>query len=162
MELVLGFAGALLIAFGVWANAELTRVRTKVLAAAPDLDCAIGTEGSGLHVAIHNSGQVRAHNLSLSLPDMNSVWHQAFIERDDRARFHISIPEGAPLRTTKMVNPVATLAFQDPFDHAHALTITLTQTLRDDGRINLGSLPGTRVERPVLAGRQLWRLQKRV
>ena len=78
MEVIGAVAGvlALLTGIGFWANGEITRVRTVVLAARPELGCSIGSysgNGSGLHAAIHNSGQVRAHDLTLTFPTMGVV-----------------------------------------------------------------------------------------
>lgn len=172
MEIALTVAGLVLaVIFGViplgqWISGELTRVRSAVRAAEPRIDCTIGTyggAGSGLHATVHNSGDVRAHNLSLTVPTMDVAWHQDFLERGDWVRQHqIPIADDAPLRTTRIDNPIAVLTYHDQYGLAYALKITLTQTPRDDRRFNLGSRPGGTVDRPAFTQRQLWRLRKDV
>ncbi len=168
MELVLGAAAVagVLVPLWLWFNGQLSRVRTAVLAAEPRLDSTIGSysgaSGSGLHANIHNSGEVRAYNLSLSFPTMGVVWQQPQLERGDWARPQMPIPDNAALRRTELVDPVASLTYEDRFRNRYVLEITLTQQQRDDGHFNLGSLTDGQVVRPTLTVRVLWRLRKQV
>jgi hypothetical protein len=94
---------------------------------------------------------------------MGVVWQQTFLAGGDWATPQMPIGENASLRTTKLTDPVATLTYEDDFQHVYTLTLPLTQTPRDDGQFNFGSLPDkARVERPALTGLKLWRLRKRV
>jgi hypothetical protein len=149
-----------------WVSGEVARVRTSVRAAEPTLDCTVGSyggAGSGLTTSIHNSGSVRAHDLALTVPTMGLVWHQTFLAGGDWAKPQMPIAENASLRTTKLPDPVATLTYEDDFQHIYTMTIPLTQTPRDDGRFNFGSLPDkARVDRPALTALKLWRLRKKV
>jgi hypothetical protein len=148
-----------------WVSGEVARVRTAVRAAEPTLDCTVGSygcAGSGLTASIHNSG-VRAHDLALSVPTMGLVWHQTFLAGGDWAKPQMPVADNASLRTTKLTDPVATLTYEDDFQHVYTLTLPLTQTPRDDGRFNFGSLPDkARVDRPALTALKLWRLRKKV
>ena len=111
---------------------------------------------------IHNSGDVRAYDLSVSFPTMGVVCSQAHLEHGDWARPPIAIADDAPIRTSELSDPVATLTYKDRFGHPYTLKISLTQQRRDDGRFSLGSRPGGDVVRPDLTARQLWRLRKEV
>jgi hypothetical protein len=94
---------------------------------------------------------------------MGVVWQQTFLAGGDWAKPQMPIAENASLRTTKLTDPVATLSYEDDFQHVYTLTLPLTQTPRDDGRFNFGSLPDkTRVDRPALTALTLWRLRKKV
>jgi hypothetical protein len=155
-----------------WVGGKVTRVRTAVRAAEPILECTVdgyGGVGSGFTASIHNSG-FRAHDLALTVPTMGVVWQQTFLAGGDWAKPQKSIAGNASLRTTKvggsaktLTDPVATLTYEDDFQHVYTLTLPLTQTLRDDGRFNFASLPDkARVDRPTLTALRLWRLRKRV
>jgi hypothetical protein len=148
-----------------WVGGKVTRVRTAVRAAEPILECTVdgyGGVGSGFTASIHNSG-FRAHDLALTVPTMGVVWQQTFLAGGDWAKPQMPIAENASLRTTKLTDPVATLSYEDDFQHVYTLTLPLTQTPRDDGRFNFGSLPDkTRVDRPALTALTLWRLRKKV
>ena len=148
-----------------WVSGEVARVRTSVRAAEPTLDCTVGSNGgagSGLTASIHNSG-FRAHDLALTVPTMGLVWHQTFLAGGDWATPQMPIAENPSLRTTKLPDPVATLTYEDDFQHVYTLTLPLTQTPRDDGRFNFGSLPDkARVDRPALTALTLWRLRRKV
>ena len=162
---VLGVAAlAAAVFIPIWQR--INAVRTAVLAAEPRLGCTIGsyTYGAncGLHADIHNSGNVRAKELSLSFPTMGVVWRQDHLQHGDVTRPHIAIPDDAPLRTTRLDDPVANLTYKDQFDQPYTLPIPLTQTARDDGRFNLGCQAQRPVVRPALTWRALWHLRKRV
>jgi hypothetical protein len=120
-----------LIPVGLWVSGELTRVRSAVLAAEPKIDGTLGSDSLGLQAEIHNSGEVPAHDLVLSVPGMDNVWQQASLDRGVWARLHIAFPnDDPPLLTTQMDNPIAKLTYADRFGRAYTLTISLTQTLR--------------------------------
>ena len=149
-----------------WVRREVARTRTSVGAAEPTLDCTVGSYGDagfGLTASIHNSG-FRAHDLALTVPTMGVVWQQTFLGGGDWAKPQMPIAENASLRTTKFTdNPVATLTYEDDFQHVYTLTLPLTQTPRDDGRFNFGSLADkARVDRPALTALTLWRLRKKI
>ena len=149
-----------------WVSGEVARVRTSVRAAEPTLDCTVGSygsAGSGLTASIHNRG-FRAHDLTLTVPTMGVVWQQTFLAGGDWAKPQMPIAENASLRTTKFTdNLVATLTYEDDFQHVYALNLPLTQTPRDDGRFNFGSVPDkARVDCPALTALTLWRLRKKV
>ena len=148
-----------------WVSGEVARVRTSVRAAEPTLDCTVGSygsAGSGLTASIHNSG-FRAHDLTLAVPTMGVVWQQTFLAGGDWAKPQMPSAENASLRTTKLTDPVATLTYEDDFQHIYTLTLPLTQTPRDDGRFNFWSIPDkARVDRPALTALTLWRLRKKV
>lgn len=165
-------AGLLLTVGGVWialwqtVGTELTRVRSGVLAAEPTINCAIGSYGgpggSGIHASVHNAGSVRAHDLSLDIPTMGTVWQRLTLEPGARETAQIAINDDAPFRTTRLDNPVATLTYHDRYGLPYKLKIKLTQMDRDDRRFNVGSVPGGTVEQPALKSRQLWRMRKKV
>jgi hypothetical protein len=168
---VVAVVGVLISAWQ-WVVGEVARVRTAVRAAEPILECTVssyGGPGSGLTATIHNSG-FRAHDLALNVPTMGVVWQQAFLAGGDWAKPQKPIAENASRRTTKfgasantLIDLVATLTYEDDFQHAYTLTLPLTQTPRDDGRFNFVSLPDkARVDRPALTALTLWRLRKKV
>lgn len=145
---------------------RINAVRTAVVTAEPQLGCTIGSYSSGaesgLRAQIHNSGSVRAHELSLSFPSMGIVWSQAHLEHDDRTRPSIPIADDSPLRTTELDDPVAKLTYRDRFDLSYTLPVPLTQQRRDDGRFNIGCERPRAVVRPALTWHILWRLRKQV
>lgn len=150
----------------MWINGELTRVRSAVRAAEPDLRCTIGSYtlggSSGLAASIHNRGNVPAYGLSLSLPTMGVVWNEQRLEPDAVARPHIPIADDASLRTRRVDDPVAHLSYSDRFNLIYELPVPLTQTPRDDQRFNLGSRNAEAVVQPPVTWRVLWRLRKQV
>ena len=164
---VVAVVGVLISAWQAWqwVSGEVARARTSVRAAEPTLDCTVGSygsAGSGLTASIYNSG-FRAHDLALTVPTMGLVWQQRFLASGDWARLLMPTAETTSLRTTKLTDPVATLTYEDDFQHVYTLTLPLTQTPRDDGRFNVGSLPDkARVDRPALTALTLWRLRKNV
>lgn len=168
MEWVLGIAGllvAILTAIWQWVIPELTRVRTAVLAAEPSIECTIGSyggAGSGINAGIHNTGQISAHDLSLSVSTFENLWRQHLIEPGAWARPQIPLPATSPLLERELEQPTGRLTYKDRFGLPYVLTLSLTQTRRDDGRFNLGSRPPGQLERPTLTRRTLWRLRKEV
>ena len=165
---IMAVVGVLISAWQAWqwVSGDVARVRTAVRSAEPTLECTVGSyggAGSGLTAPIHNSGSVRAHDLALTVPTMGVVWQQTFLAGGDWAKPQMPIAENASLRTTKLTDPVATLTYEDDFQHVYTLTLPLTQTPGDDGRFNFGSLPGkARVDRPAFTALRLWRLRKKV
>lgn len=168
MEWVLGVAGILitiLIAIWQWVLPELTRVQSAVRASEPRIDCTIGSyngAGSGLHAQVHNGGQVVAHKLSLSVAPIGDIWNHERLDAGEWARPQIGLPQDSPVLSTQMIEPRATLTFEDRFGLQYLLIVELTQTRRDDGRFNVGSRPSGPAERPALTRRTLWRLRKEV
>ena len=110
-----------------------------VRAAEPSITCTLGSyagAGYGIHANIHNSSQVRAHELRLSLPTLDQVWQQGILEPDRRIRPQIPLPENSPLFTAPLGDAFATLAFKDRIGLDYALKITLEQTGRDSDHID--------------------------
>lgn len=166
MELVIAAVTVLGVPWLIWEGQRLPQVRTKILAVAPSLNCAIGSysgsAGAGLHANINNIGAVRAHDLSLRFPTMGVVWNKTHLEGGDWARPQIAIPDNAGLRTTELSDPIACLTYRDEFENPYSLRIPLSQTLRDDGKFNLGTRGPGQVVKPKLSLRVLWRLRKQV
>ena len=50
---------------------------------------------------------------------MGMVWRQPHLEHGDVTRPQIPIPDDAPLRTTKLDDPVANLTYKDQFDQPY-------------------------------------------
>lgn len=146
---------------------EIRRVRTAVLAAAPEIGSSLGAfaggRDSGLHANIKNTSTVRAHDLELTFPGLGVVWKQPWLEKGDVVRPYIPIPDNAALYTEELTDPVAVLSFNDKFGFRHELRIPLWQQKRDDGKFNLGAYADrATTQRPELKGRQLWKMRKRI
>ena len=160
-----GFATTLGVAWILWELQRLPAIRTKVREAAPEIDCRITSTGgpTTLHLSVHNQGNARAYDLSLTVPTVGVVWEQAQV--DPGPLFHpapMHISGDAAILATQMADLVANLTFEDRFQLQHRLPITLEQRVRPgDGRFNIHSQPG-QVIRPKLTTSVLWKLRKKV
>ncbi len=167
LAVVLPLAGLLIGLWQVWQwySGEAARVRTKVLEQQPNIECHItsyGGAGNGLTATIRNTGPGPAHQLALTAPTMGVVWRHQELQARQQQIQQIPMDDNAGLRSTRLNNPTATLAYTNAFGDPFTLHIPLTQAPRDDNRFSIGTGNDPQVDRPKLTGWKLWRLRKRV
>ena len=163
---VLGIVITILVAAFPWWSGEAVRIRHAVRDGEPDINFHVGSyggAGSGYSLNIENRGQATAFDLQAFLPRSSAasvVLRTACWSRTPLAAGAVGGARATTSRTRTRRDCVSRI--QRPTGLQHRITLSLTQTRRDDGAYNLGSGGAPTVLRPTVGFREIWRLRRRV
>lgn len=169
MELALAVIGiviTILVAAFPWWSGEAVRIRQAVRDGEPDITFHVGSyggAGSGYSLNIENRGQATAFDLQAFLPDLPlPAWSSERLVGHERLSPQVPLAAHARLRRELVPDATASVEFKDRLGLQHRITLSLTQTRRDDGAYSLGSGGAATVLRPTVGFREIWRLRRRV